>query len=185
VSVNFSSTRFPASFTISAGRQLVVGSQYTIQRSPIAIMRPHHFIECNWAFQLTGSTRADAPVVGFTSASDPLSCPKQESHLQLAELTEVETGFVYTFNVNKIYAVVRQPTRLVIDDSPAWGNTGTFVYGIDNDPHIAEEPDAFLERIGIAKEFVYFGEARWEDKPIKLWLRASAVSHLTDTYFRR
>jgi hypothetical protein len=69
-------------------------------------MRPHHFIECNWAFQLTGSTRADAPVVGFTSASDPLSCPKQESHLQLAELTEVETGFVYTFMRERLVRIV-------------------------------------------------------------------------------
>jgi hypothetical protein len=104
--------------------------------------------------------------------------------MQLAELTEVETGFVYVFNANKIYAIVRQPIPLVIDDSPAWGDIGTFVYGLNNGPHIAEEPEAFLERLGIAKEFVYFGEARYEDKPIKLWLRASAVSHLTDDFFR-
>jgi hypothetical protein len=104
--------------------------------------------------------------------------------MQLAELTEVETGIIYTFNLNKIYAIVGQPIPLVIDGSPAWGDIGTFVYGIDNGPHIAEEPEAFLERLGIAKEFVYFGEARWDDKPIKLWLRASAVSHLTSDFFQ-
>jgi hypothetical protein len=104
--------------------------------------------------------------------------------MQLAELTQVETGFVYIFSVNKIYAIVRQPIPLVIDDSSSWGDIGTFVYGIDNGPHIAEEPEAFLERLGIAKEFVHFGEARWEDKPIELWLRASAVSHLTDDFFQ-
>jgi hypothetical protein len=104
--------------------------------------------------------------------------------MQLAELTEVETGITYTFNVDKIYAIIRQPIPLVIDDRPAWGDIGTFVYGLDNGPHIAEKPDAFLERLGIAKEFVYFGEARCDDKPITLWLRASAVSHLTDKFFR-
>jgi hypothetical protein len=104
--------------------------------------------------------------------------------MQLAELTEIETGTVYTFNVNRIYAIVQQPIPLVIDESPAWGDIGTFVHGIDNGPHIAEEPKAFLERLGIAKEFVYFGEARWDDKPIKLWLRASAVSHLSDNFFQ-
>jgi hypothetical protein len=104
--------------------------------------------------------------------------------MQLAELTEVETGTVYTFNVNKVCAIVRQPIPLVVDESPAWGDIGTFVYGIRYGLHVAEEPGAFLERLGIAKEFVCFGEARWEDKPITLWLRASAVSHLTDDFFR-
>lgn len=104
--------------------------------------------------------------------------------MQLAELTELETGITYTFNVNNVYAVVRQPIPLVNDYGPAWGGIGTFVYGIGNGPHVAEEPKAFLERLGIAKEFVHFGEARWDDKPIELWLRASAVSYLTDDFFQ-
>jgi hypothetical protein len=104
--------------------------------------------------------------------------------MQLAELTEVETGIVYAFNANKIYAIVRQPIPLVIDDRPAWGDIGTFVYGIQYGLHIAEKPEAFLERLGIEKEFVHFGEARCESKPIELWLRASAVSYLSSDFFQ-
>jgi hypothetical protein len=109
---------------------------------------------------------------------------KQESQMQLAELTEPETGTVYTFNANKVYAIVRQPIPLVIDDSPARGAIGTFVYGIRYGLHVAEEPAAFLERLGIEKEFVHFGEARCENQPIELWLRASAVSYLSSDFFQ-
>ena len=63
--------------------------------------------------------------------------------MRFAELTEVETGIVYTFNTDKIRAVVRQPIPLVgKDGSPEWGPVATFVWGLDPGcfTHIPDDP---------------------------------------------
>ena len=107
--------------------------------------------------------------------------------MRFAELTEVETGIVYTFNTDKIRAVVRQPIPLVgKDGSPEWGPIATFVWGLDPGcfTHIPDDPEAFFERVGLADQFIYLGDASCEGSPLKLWLRASYVTHLTDTYAR-
>jgi hypothetical protein len=107
--------------------------------------------------------------------------------MRFAELTEVETGIVYTFNTDKIRAVVRQPIPLVgKDGSPEWGPIATFVWGLDPGcfTHIPDDPEAFLERVGLSDQFIYLGDARCDDSTLKLWLRASGVTHLTEQYGR-
>ena len=74
--------------------------------------------------------------------------------------------------------------RKLITDGPApihvrhWGlDPGCFT-------HIPDDPEAFLERVGLSDQFVYLGDASCDGSLLKLWLRASDVTHLTEKYER-